>query len=164
MTVGGSIIWKRFILNSILGEPAFMPQHATLMNVVAIGYGHKSRSTIVSKSLITGMWNQVWSWTKCLPKGNSSSCMLRAECGCLGFQQRAGLAGSGRVICWLCILTCWHRVALCWGCSSRLPQGWSCNAATLICWRRADARRTRWRGPLRRGTKHRTQELTVINL
>lgn len=82
------------------------------------------------------------------PRATFHRTCLRAACSCLGSEQSAGASDSGTVICWLCIWTCWHRVALCWGCSSRPPQGSSCNAATLTCWRRAGAQRTRWKGPL----------------
>lgn len=117
------------------------------MKVVALGYRFKPKSSIFAEDLNQAFTQGQHLITHAL--GRVQACQLPAQ----GWASR-----PGRVICWLCIWTCWHREAPCWGCSSHPPQGWSCNVATPTCWRRAAARRTRWTGPLNGGRTHEQKE------
>lgn len=131
------------------------------MNAVAIGYGLKSRSS-------NNQWNVKASLIQnhVLPKGNSSSNMLyttgRVQAD--GFPAHGGASRQGAVIYWFYIWTCWHRVAPCWGYSSRRPRGWSCNVSMPTCWTRAGVRRTRWTEPLGGGAEKKQNQVDEISI
>lgn len=126
---------------------------ATLMKVIAIGFRFKSRSFVFFQSFTHWNVKAIFPKPSVFPRATFHRSCSRQSAG-IRVPAQGWANVLSIVICWLCIWTCWHHGAPCWGCSSRQPRRWSCNAAMLTCWRQAGARRTHWTGPLNRGTKH----------